>query len=117
MREVGGAGREHDFGVAGQIEVAGAVAVIGDRHAPQLDVVFGRDDHFGARLEAGVEAPQDGAVERELTSYSSASRPDGWCVVDHTSPLSRSRTKTKLPQLSLVMSSRQRVSASCWRRL
>ena len=76
MREVGGARREHDLGVAGQIEAARPMTVVGDRHAPQLGVVFGRDDDFGARLEAGVDTPIDGAVERErrLVFFGLASR-------------------------------------------
>ena len=39
--EVGGARREDDLGVAGQIEAARPMTVVGDRHAPQLGVVFG----------------------------------------------------------------------------
>ncbi len=52
MREVGAGRGEHDFGVAGQIEAARPMAVVGDRDAPQLGVVFGRDDDLGARFEA-----------------------------------------------------------------
>ena len=41
MSEVGGARREHDFGVAGEIEAPRPMTMVGDRHAPQLRIVFG----------------------------------------------------------------------------
>ena len=62
MRHVGGAGREHDLRVAGQLDVPRALAVIGDRHAPQLGIVFRRHDDLGAGLDVVVEAAEHRAI-------------------------------------------------------
>ncbi len=63
--QVGARRGEDDFGVAGQVEAACPMAVVGDRHAPQLGIVFGRDDDLGPRFQARVDTAPDGAVERE----------------------------------------------------
>ena len=65
VREVGLRRRQHDFRVAGEIEAARLAAVVGDRDPPQLDVVLGRDDDLGARLQASVDPAEHRPVERE----------------------------------------------------
>ena len=56
---------QHDLRVASHVEAPRTQSVVGDRHAPQLDVVLGRDDDFGARFDLAVDAAKDGAVRGE----------------------------------------------------
>ena len=46
MGGVGCVGRQHDFGVRGQLDLARAGAEIRDRDAANFGVIFGRDRHF-----------------------------------------------------------------------
>ena len=65
MRRVGGAGREHDFRIARQLDIPRALAVIGDRHPPQLSIVLGRHDDLGAGFDFGVDAAEHRAIGGE----------------------------------------------------
>ena len=55
MREVGGLRREHDLGIRGQLDLAHPGAVIGERHAAQLCIVFLRDHHLQAAGDRAAE--------------------------------------------------------------
>ena len=61
MQRVGGSGREHDFRVAGDLDRAPRSRAVGDAEPAQLDVVFGRNDDFGMRLEIVVAPAKFGA--------------------------------------------------------
>src|SRR5207302_3233185 len=58
MCEVGGAGRQHHFHVAGQLYVTRSIRIICDTDSAQLCVVFRRDDHFHARHDSRVGASE-----------------------------------------------------------
>ena len=57
--------RQNDFRITGQVEAASAGAVVCDRHAPQLRIVFRRDDHLGPGLNPRVDAAEDRAIGRK----------------------------------------------------
>src|SRR6185437_331211 len=61
----GGGGREHQFGVGGDLDDAGDEAVVGDGDAAQLDVVFGRDHGVDGGGEGAVAAGDLGALFEE----------------------------------------------------
>ncbi len=46
MSHVGALRRQHDLGIRGYLDLAHTGAEITDRELPDLDVVFGRDQHF-----------------------------------------------------------------------
>src|SRR6266404_2763610 len=56
MGEVRGARREHDFHIACQFNVSCPIGIIGNANAPQLGVIFGRDNDFRARNYSSVGA-------------------------------------------------------------
>ena len=57
--------REHDLGVAGDLDLARPVAAVGDRQPAHLDVVFRRHGDLQLRLEVAVAAPERDLVEIE----------------------------------------------------
>src|SRR6185437_8625778 len=61
---VGGGGREHHFGVGGDLDDAGDEAVVGDGDAAQLDVVFGPD--LGRLEVAEIDEAAPGIAGRVL---------------------------------------------------
>ena len=65
MRASAARRRQHDLGVAGQLDRARRVAAVGDADAAQLDVVFGRDADLGVRVDVAVAAAEFGAALRE----------------------------------------------------
>jgi hypothetical protein len=58
--------RQRKFNVTRQLEPAAARGTIDQRHPPNLDVIFRRDDHLGFTLNAIINAPEHGPVEREV---------------------------------------------------
>ena len=58
--------RQRQFNVTGQLEPAGAGGPIDQRHPPNLHVIFRRDDDLGFALDVVVDAPEHGAVQREV---------------------------------------------------
>ena len=48
--------RQHQLGVAGEFDVALAVAVVAQRDAAQLGIVVGSDRDFGGGLDVAVAA-------------------------------------------------------------
>ena len=65
MRQIRITGREYDLRIARQVEPPGLVAVIGDRHPPQLRIVFRRDDNFSSRFDAAVHPSEYRTVRGE----------------------------------------------------
>ena len=65
MREVVGRAPEHDLGVARDVDLADAIAAIGQRQPPHLRVVSRRDHHLQHRLDAVVGPPEHRLVGRE----------------------------------------------------
>ena len=57
--------RQHDLGVAGDLDLARPIAAIGDRQAPHLDVVFRRHGDLQLRLEVAVAPAERDLVELE----------------------------------------------------
>ncbi len=53
---------EDHFGVAGQFDFARARRIVGQRNAAHFGVVFGRNDNFHVRRDAGIGAPEIGLV-------------------------------------------------------
>jgi hypothetical protein len=51
---VGGRRRDDDFGITRDIDLPALPRAIGDAHPAQLDVIFGRHDDLGMRLEIAV---------------------------------------------------------------
>ena len=78
MRDVGGLRRQHQLGVGRHLDVARPVAVVGDRDAADLGVVFGRDEHFQRGRERPVAPGELGAVLVERDLVASGSAPLGW---------------------------------------
>src|SRR5216684_4040740 len=66
MRGVGRVGRQHHFGVRGQLDLAHPVAEIRDRYAPNFRVVLRRDRHFERGGEGAVAAHDFRAILGEL---------------------------------------------------
>ena len=62
MRDVGALGREDEFGVGGDLDVARAAAGIRDRDPANFRVVLGRDDHVQRRRQRAVASRELGAV-------------------------------------------------------
>ena len=56
---------QHDLGVAGDLHFPRPIAAVGDRQAPDLHVVLGRDHHLELGLEVAVAALQRRLVELE----------------------------------------------------
>ena len=56
---------EHDLGVAGDLDLSRAVALVGQRQASDFDVVFGGDDYLELGLDAIVGATEHRALVRE----------------------------------------------------
>src|SRR5438309_1589693 len=63
--EVRGGGGQHDLRVARHLDLAHAIAVIGDGDPPHLDVVFGRDGDVERRRDAVIHAVERRALGRE----------------------------------------------------
>ena len=53
--------REHHFGITGQLDDPRRVGMVGEGHAAQLDIVFGRDADFGVDFQAGMVLAKLGA--------------------------------------------------------
>ena len=62
MRSVGCRRRQHDFAVRGDVDLAHAVAVIGDRDATDFRIIFGRDDYIQRRGQSRIAADELRAV-------------------------------------------------------
>ena len=62
MRDVGALGREHEFGIGGDLDVARAASGVGDRDPANLGVVLGGDDHVQCRRQRAVASRELGAV-------------------------------------------------------
>ena len=58
MQRVRGSGGEHHFGVAGHLDGPRAAGAVGDAHPAQLDVILGRHDDLGVRVEIRVVAAE-----------------------------------------------------------
>ena len=58
MPGVSGSGSEHHFQIAGQFNVARAIGIIRDTYAPQLGVVFRRDDDLHAGNNSCIAAAE-----------------------------------------------------------
>ncbi len=58
--------RQRELDVAREIEAARANGSVEQRDPPNLDVIFRRDDDLGFGLNAVVDAPEHGTVEREV---------------------------------------------------
>src|SRR5947208_17141837 len=63
--EVGGRGRENDFGIAGDFEFVDRRTVVPDRDSADLDVVFRRDRDVELRGDVPVAAPKARPIARE----------------------------------------------------
>ena len=86
MREIVLGTRQHDLGVARDLDLARPIAVIGDRQPAHLDVVLGRHRDLELRLEVAVARAERRLVELERRRRSSSGsladglvgrRPDG----------------------------------------
>ena len=79
VREVVLGTRQHDLGVAGDLDLARPVAAVGDRQPPHLDVVLGRDGDLELRLEVAVAPAERDLVEIEgrLVAGPAPGRPAG----------------------------------------
>ena len=64
--EVRAVRRQGELDVAGEIQAAGADGPVDQRDPPDLHVVFGGDDDLCFGFDAVVDAPEHGAVEREV---------------------------------------------------
>ena len=62
MRDVGALGREDEFGVGRDLDVARAASGIRDRYPANFGVVLGGDDHVQSRRQRAVAARDLGAV-------------------------------------------------------
>ena len=62
MRDVVGLRAEHQLGIRGDVDLARAAAVIGNRDAPDLGIVLGRDEHFQRRRQGAVAPGVFGTV-------------------------------------------------------
>jgi hypothetical protein len=49
--------REHDFDITGQFDDALGLEMVGESHAAQPDIVFGRDADFSVDFQAGMVLP------------------------------------------------------------
>src|SRR5206468_6766631 len=58
--------RKHDFGVACDVELMRSRTVIDQRHTPDLDVVFRRDDDFETGGDVAVTAMERGLLRSKL---------------------------------------------------
>ena len=56
--EIVGGARQHDFGVAGDVDLADPRALIDDRHPPDFDIVFGGDGDVELCRHLVVVAPE-----------------------------------------------------------
>ena len=65
VREVPAFRRQHDLGVAGQLDLAHGGAAVDHRDAAQLDVVFRRHGDLRVDVDGAVAAPDDRAVGTE----------------------------------------------------
>ena len=65
MRVVAGATGQHDLAVRRDFDIPRSRPVVGDRHAPQLGVVLGGDDHLELGFKAVVAARELGAILEE----------------------------------------------------
>ena len=54
--------RQHELGIGGDVDLARAVAGIGDRDAADLGIVLGRDEHLQRRRERSVAPGELGAI-------------------------------------------------------
>ena len=82
---------EHDLGIAGQLELARAGVVVGQRDPADLGAGFGRDRDLGQALDLAVEAAERDLVGREDCLVVVRRRHVGWCVADQTALLATSR--------------------------
>ena len=116
VREVAAFRRQHDLGVAGQLDLAHGRAAIDHRDAAQLDVVFRRHGDLGVDVDGAVATPEDRAIRAEddlvvvwldqRAADRSSTRPRR---------LRRSRTKQNCPQSSvgaIFAPARQRQAAA-----
>ena len=58
MEGVGGCRRENHLGVAGDVDRPRTAGAVRDVDTPDLDIVFGRHDDLGMRLEIEIPAPK-----------------------------------------------------------
>ena len=65
MHPVGGRRGEHDLAVAGHLDLARLVAVVGQRDPPHLGGILGNDGDLGARLDVAVGPVKGHPVGRE----------------------------------------------------
>ena len=65
MRLVLGLRRQHDLRIAGDLDRARRLRAIRQRHAPQFDVILGRDADLGVRFDLVVGAAELGPRLRE----------------------------------------------------
>ena len=116
MRQVGGVRRQHDFGIAGELDVANATRVVGHGDAANLGIVFRRHRDFGEASRCprrDGESPRDRArtsprsCRRRGRSDESRRTRRHW----RSAPRLEIADVAELPQASHVESSRQRVTA------
>ena len=62
VQRVGCRRRQHHFGIARDFYRAARAAAVGDAHAAQLDVVLGRNDDLGMRLDIEIAPAKLGAA-------------------------------------------------------
>ncbi len=65
VRGIGGSRRQHDFGIAGDVDGAPRAGAVGDVGAAQFDIVFRRHHDFGVQLDIVVAAAEFGTPFRE----------------------------------------------------
>ena len=58
MQRVRGCRRENHLGVAGDVDRPRTAGAVRDVDTPDLDIVFGRHDDLGMRLEIEIPAPK-----------------------------------------------------------
>ncbi len=71
--------RQRELNVTRQIESAGAQRTIYQRHTPNLNVIFRGDDNLGFTLYPMIDAPEHGAVQREVGKIV-INLPAGWLI-------------------------------------
>ena len=92
MGDVGGLGRDDDLGVGRHLDVARALAGVGDRHAANLRVVFGGNDDVEERVQLAVAPREGGAIRAEGDGVVvRRSTPLGATPADQIASLSTSR--------------------------
>ena len=68
MRDIGALWPQCEFGIRRDLDVARSTSGVGDGHATNLGVVFGRDEHFERRRQSAVSSRDLDAVLVEIDS-------------------------------------------------